>query len=309
MFYGSSMLLVFKAEVKNGKVRRAAGRPKNVKEKQPRLPKGTKAEIKAFERAQAQQTRLAALKRRQVLDALGDTSLPAGSSINDLTPLQATEIAMQRQGMMAQAQQLAAEEAALREQQAARADALNIANEQSARDRAIQDEIIRLQKTSDPMDKLLKTLGAASAAKAKSDPAASTVLRDAATILSPATKTSPRKLPSPPSKSAPAPRRGRSAKKQVGDGIDWSALAYGLGSRTLYQPTQMGGGINFNELVHGGLGLRDYGQSGDGLDPLRVAMNTAEAGDVEGAMKQLRTLQRNRLDPMTKAKDYIMSLQ
>ena len=286
----------FKIEAKGGKVTKKRGRPKGVVEKEPRLPKGTREQIKAFELQRTQTNRLNALKRRQILEALQGEQLPAGSSVNDLTPLQATEIAMQRQGMMAQAQQLAQQEAALREQQAARADAMNYANEQSARDRAIQDELIKLQKTSDPMDKLLKTLGAASAAKSKSDPAASTVLRDAATILSPATKTSPRKLPSPPPKSAPAPRRGRSAKKQVGDGIDLNALAYAFGSRHLYPPTQMTGG-----------GLE---QNGDGLDGLRAAMDHVEmTGDTETGLKMLRTLQRNRLDPVTKAKDYIMSLQ
>ena len=302
----------FKIEVKGGKVTKKRGRPKGVVEREPRLPKGTREQIKAFERAQLQHSRLAALKRRQILEALDGAQLPAGSSLNDLTPLQATEIALQRQGMAQAAAQLAAQEQQLAEAQAQRLEQANYAAEADKRSRAIQDEIIRLQKTSDPMDKLLKSLSAASKAKAASgDPISATTLSDAATILSPATKTSPRKLPSPPPKSAPAPRRGRSAKKQVGDGIDLNALAYAFGSRHLYPPTQMqGGGIDFNALVHQGLGMRDYGQSGDGLDGLRVAMDHVErTGDTETGLKMLRTLQRNRLDPVTKAKDYIMSLQ
>lgn len=71
----------------------------------------------------------------------------------------------------------------------------------------------------------------------------------------------------------------------------------------------MGGGIDFNELVHGGLGLRDDGQQGDGLDPLRTAMSTAEAGDPETAAKMTRSMQRAKIDPTSRAMNYVQSLQ
>jgi hypothetical protein len=100
------MVATYKVEVKNGQVRRKPGRAKGVKEVGPRLPAGARAKIKQVEREQARNLRLAALKRRKVQEALGGEDLPAGTSVNDLTPLEASELALQRQGMRQQAEQL-----------------------------------------------------------------------------------------------------------------------------------------------------------------------------------------------------------
>jgi hypothetical protein len=248
------MLPTFKVEVKSGKVRRAAGRPKGIIEKVPRMAKGSKA----VQRAQAQAQRLAALKRRQVLDALGDATLPYGSSVNDLTPLQATEIAMQNQGMTSQAAQLAAQEAAVQEIAAARAEALNHANAAQIDARAVAAELHKLRKA-DPTAALARNIAAAAASMAPTKLSVATSLSAAANALSPAKAASP--LPPTPPKRSLRVRKGTA--KTMG---------------------------------------------GDGLDPLRIAMDHADNGNREEALRMLKTFQRNRLDPLTKARDYIMAL-
>lgn len=118
------MVATYKIEVdKTGNIRRKPGRAKGVRESGPRLLKGARAELQRLAREQAKQTRLAALKRRQVQAALGGESLPGGSSVNDLTPLEASQIALERQGLRAQAESMNQQLQAAREAVQAQRDA------------------------------------------------------------------------------------------------------------------------------------------------------------------------------------------
>ena len=110
------MVSTFKIEYKKGKIQRKAGRPKGLRESGPRLPKGARAEILKVQKQNARNVRLAALKRRQVYDVLGGEDLPRGTSINDLTPLQAQEMALARQGMREQAESMRDQLAVQRQQ-------------------------------------------------------------------------------------------------------------------------------------------------------------------------------------------------
>lgn len=203
------MVATYKVEVKNGQVRRKPGRAKGVKEVGPRLPAGARAKIKQSEREQARNLRLAALKRRQVQEALGGEDLPAGTSVNDLTPLEASELALQRQGMRQQAEQLRQQ---LAEQRAATAEIARLRSDLST---GIPSPLVTPKKAPPPVAPKPVTPKPSGTASASSSPALSPKSRKKAAAARKKANKQARQTAAA-SKSSPVGPRTRS---QGGDGL------------------------------------------------------------------------------------------
>jgi hypothetical protein len=259
------MVATYKIEMSQGKVRRKAGRPKGLKESGPRLPKGARSELLKMQRENARNVRMAALKRRQVYDSLSGEDLPMGASVNDLTPLQAQEMALSRQGMREQAQSLQDQLAVQRQQimetkdVADRVEANRDQTEKLRRDTAKQAKS-RDNVTTDILAEL---------AQLRKDMAAGAASSGAAAGAASA-------MPSMPSTPVKAKARRGPARSATST---YASVAS--------PPTAPAG--------MGGKGL---------LAGLQSAMDLAERGDPETAQRMIRSLQRKKLDPVSAALHY-----
>jgi len=233
------------------------GRPKNSKDKKPRLSKVV-ANIRS---EQARLYRLARTRRAEVEEALGGAVLPTGVSVNDLTPMQAQALAMEQQGMAQQASQM-------REQAAqwARQDAANTTAEQLLRDQsaaaANTEQLLRSAETELQRQTALSREQAVNLDKLRLATIPS--FANVATKLSAAKPTVSEAAAASPSPQAAAATPRRSGRRRR--------------------------------------------QTGDGLDPIRIAMDLAESGDVEGAKALLRRLKREKADPLSRATNYVEQL-
>jgi hypothetical protein len=184
---------------------------------------GVKAELARVRRENARTLRHAALERRQKREALGNVQLGPGVGINDLSILQANEMAFNRQGLQAQARAMQAQ-----------IDEAARGTTESTRERAIQAQRLETELQANRSvatsahteairsnDLLLKALGTSRPSLATSGPATPLPVTPppvGTTTRTRAAKVLPRTPPAlPPTPTAKVAKKKKQKGKGFGD--------------------------------------------------------------------------------------------